>query len=407
VLFVRIDGSHNLVRNELSAGSINATSRSGHLLFQFQILKMIQSKHEEAERTQNGTIDTLRAIAIVCVLAHHLFAYGGYQIPYLDRNGGLIGVQLFFIISGYLIIQSALKYPLRVFAVHRFFRIFPPYLVALLVFAFAKYFTSEGYRGVMDARWPYFLLNLANLQILHPISLFLLDSIHVGWSLTIELFWYLLAPFLVFFIGKDTKNRRGWIFALVLFAVVSTVWVYFASRGLLNSYYEESFRLAGVSVDNATFRHGLLDNALPAQLVYFMMGACLFLFQRDLVRIPAPILWIVSSSILLFVPLWNQTLGLFPNVLTGVGVAAFFLWIQRFGIYDTLTTWIAKVSYSVYLIHVPILLITFNLLKLSGYVGLAVAITSIVVLSEISWRLVEAPSQKLGKRLASKLRSGI
>ena len=367
---------------------------------------MIESNVAETKKNHAATIDTLRAIAILCVLAHHLFAYGGYQLPYLDRNGGLIGLQLFFIISGYLIIQSAMKYPLKVFVYHRFFRIFPPYLVALSMFALAKYLTIDSYKSVMDARWPYFLLNLANLQFLHPVSILLLDSIHVGWSLTVELFWYAMAPVLVYLIGKSRHKEISWIVALVLSVIASTAWVYFASRGWFNPMYENSFRLAKVSVGNANLRHAFVDNAPPAQIVYFLIGACLFIFRRPLVKIPSSVLWPFSCAILLFVPLWNRDLGLFPNVLTGFGIAAFFLWIKLVGIHDQLTNWIAKVSYSIYLVHVPILLWVFNHWKLSGLFGLAVAILFIAVLAELSWRFVEVPSQRLGKRLTAKLHAG-
>ena len=357
-----------------------------------------------AQTSHSSTIDTMRAIAIFCVLAHHIFSYTGYEIPYLDRNGGLIGVQLFFLISGYLIIQSALKYSLRVFLIHRFFRIFPPYLVALLVFASLKYLTDGGYKAIMNERWPFFFLNVFNLQFMHPVSVLLLDPIHVGWSLTVELFWYALAPVLVYVIGKDTTKYLDWLVALVIAAMLSTAWVYWASHGLLNPLYERAFWFTRVTTDNAGLRHAVIDNAPPAQMAYFIMGAALFVFRSQLMRVPTPILWTTFSAILLFVPQWNQFLGLFPNILTGIGCAALFLWIRRFSICDKFTQWLAKVSYSIYLIHVPVLLWVFKYWNLTGLTGLLVAVLFITVLAEISWRLIEFPSQRWGKRLGEGIR---
>lgn len=351
-----------------------------------------------------STIDTLRAIAISCVFAHHLSVYTGFHIPYLDMNGGLIGVQLFFLISGYLIIQSAIKYPWRVFAIHRIFRIFPPYLVALSIFTLVKYLLINDFRIVFNERWPYFLLNLLNLQLLHPVSVLLLDSIHVGWSLTVELFWYILAPALIWMTGRNKNGNIRWMAALVLSVALSTIWVYLASRGMLNFLYESSIKMVGVSLDNERFRHSIVDNAPPAQLMYFLIGASLYLFRQPLTRIPSSILWVSSSLILLFVPNWNLILGVFPNVMTGIGCAAFMLWLRRFGIHDKLTLWIAKVSYSIYLIHVPVMLIVFKYFNLSGWTGLIVATSTIMICSEISWRLIEAPSQQFGKRLAEKFK---
>lgn len=350
-----------------------------------------------------STIDTLRAIAILCVIAHHLYIYTGFRFPNLDLNGGVIGVQLFFLISGYLIIQSAMKYPWRVFAIHRFFRIFPPYLAALLFFAIGKYLLQDGYRVALTERWPYFLLNILNLQYLHPISIFQLDPIHVSWSLTVELLWYLLAPVLVYVIGKGSSRNTRWLAALLTFSIVATVWVYLGSAGKFDFLYESSLRMVGLRPDSSSVRHSFIDNAPPAQMVYFLIGASLYLYRQQLFKLPTSILWIASSSVLLFVPSWNVALGIYPNILTGVGCAALFLWIRRVGIHDKLTTWIAKVSYSIYLVHVPILLIIFKHLNITGWPGLVLATLSVAIASELSWRFIEAPAQRFGKHLAAKV----
>lgn len=344
-------------------------------------------------------IDTIRAIAIFCVLVHHLHAYTGFSIPYLDLNGGLIGVQLFFLISGYLIIQSAIKYPLRIFFIHRFFRIFPPYLVALLVFSIGSYFFHDGYKQAFYVHWPYLLLNITNLQFLHPIPHLQLDTLHVGWSLTVELLWYIIAPILLIFIGKSNKSKTRWIVVLFLFFVVSIVWVFLAKNGFFNDFYRNSFSVVGVSPEIHIFRHTLIDNAPPAQFMYFIMGVLLYIFKNELLCVKSYFLSVLMISILLFIPDWNNIIGIYPNALTGVGCAALILWIQRFGIHDEFTKWLAKVSYSVYLIHVPILLIVFRYFSITGWLGLTIALGVIAIGSEIGWRLVEAPSQRLGKRL--------
>lgn len=354
--------------------------------------------------SETTAIDTLRALAIAWVLAHHVFAYGGFSIPYLDQNGGLLGVQLFFLISGYLIVQSAQKYSLGVFALHRFFRIFPPYLVALAVFGLGKYFLVPSYRQAMDALAPYFLLNIANLQLLHPASVLMLDPLHVGWSLTVELFWYLLAPLAVWWCGNGPAAKRRWLGVLLTSVVVACLWVYMASRGLLNARYEDMFATVGLPLSDARLRHGVVDNAPPAQLMFFFMGACVHVFRAELMRAPAALLWLLAASVLLFVPQWNVFLHLFPNPLTGLGMAALFLWVLRSGYGDGLTRWLAKVSYSLYLIHAPILLGVFQYLHWSGPAALVLALFLVAVGAELGWRWVERPSQALGKRLADRLR---
>lgn len=354
--------------------------------------------------SETTAIDTLRALAIGLVLAHHLYAYGGISIPYLDHNGGLLGVQLFFLISGYLIVQSAQKYSLHVFALHRFFRIFPPYLVALLVFGLGSYVLAPSYRNAMNALAPYFLLNVANLQLLHPASVLMLDPLHVGWSLTVELVWYLLAPLSVWWCGGAPGARRRWLVLLLTSMVVGSVWVFAASRGMLSGWYSGMFATIGLPMD-ARVRHGVVDNAPPAQMMFFVMGACLHVFRAELARLPAWPLWLVAAAVLLFVPQWNVALQLFPNPLTGMGLAALFLWVVRSGYGDALTQWLAKVSYSLYLVHAPILLAVFYQLKWTGALGLVTSALLMSLGAELGWRWVEKPSQALGKRLSTRVRT--
>lgn len=352
--------------------------------------------------SETTAIDTLRALAIGLVLAHHLYAYGNISIPYLDHNGGLLGVQLFFLISGYLIIQSAQKYSLRVFALHRFFRIFPPYLVALLVFGLGSYVFAPGYRNALNALAPYFLLNLANLQLLHPASVLMLDPLHVGWSLTVELVWYLLAPLAVWWCGSAQGARRRWLLLLLGSMLVGCFWVFAASRGMLSGWYAGMFATIDLPMD-ARVRHGVVDNAPPAQMMFFVMGACLHVFRAELARLGSWLLWVLAAAILLFVPQWNVALHLFPNPLTGLGLAALFLWVVRSGYGDALTLWLAKVSYSLYLIHAPILLAVFYQLKWTGALGLVTSALLMALGAELGWRCVERPSQALGKRLSARV----
>lgn len=354
--------------------------------------------------SETNAVDTLRALAIAGVLAHHVYAYGGFSLPYLDLNGGLLGVQLFFIISGYLIVQSAQKYRLGVFVLHRFFRIFPPYLFALLVFAGGYYLLVPDYRQAMDTLSRYFLLNIVNLQFLHPASVLMLDPLHVGWSLTVELFWYAVAPLMVWWCGTDNGSaaKLRWLGVLLGSVLAACLWIVMASHGRLNPLYEGMFATVGLPLSEG-LRHGVVDNAPPAQLMFFVMGACLHVFRTELQRIPSATLWLLAASVLLFVPQWGSVLELRPNPLTGLGIAAFFVWMLRTGYADGLTRWLAKVSYSLYLIHAPILVAVFKYLQWNGGAAWIAAVLLIGIGAEIGWRWVERPSQALGKRLSDRL----
>ncbi len=132
------------------------------------------------------------------VLVHHVHAHIGMGIPYLNTFGGLLGVQLFFVLSGYLIADSASRHPLGTYAWHRILRIFPAYWVAYLFVGFVgRRISWDQVQGDPTS----FLLNMVNLQQLDPVALIEFDVLSVSWTLTIEVLWYLLAP-LVVWLGR-------------------------------------------------------------------------------------------------------------------------------------------------------------------------------------------------------------
>ena len=88
-----------------------------------------------SEESKNSAIETLRAAAVLLVFAHHLFSTQVFAIPYIGETGGWIGVQIFFVISGYLIVKSAARYSAVEYLKHRALRIFPAYLLWFFVFS--------------------------------------------------------------------------------------------------------------------------------------------------------------------------------------------------------------------------------------------------------------------------------
>ncbi|MFM7203520.1 MAG: acyltransferase family protein [Myxococcota bacterium] len=153
-------------------------------------------------------LDGLRGLAILLVLWHH--------VPYLfDRtlhahpfwrwsNGGGVGVDLFFVVSGFLITSLLWKVReepggLRRFWVRRALRIFPLYYVVLMVTCGVLWSgwvvpTDGGYPADVWALWPY-LVYLGNLQI--GLEGYPTGAFNILWSLCIEEQFYLLWPFLV------------------------------------------------------------------------------------------------------------------------------------------------------------------------------------------------------------------
>lgn len=144
------------------------------------------------ESSRLAFVDTLRLFAAGLVVFQHLAERypNSATKPLIELGPGVMGVVLFFLISGYVIpfsVRNGLE-P-RAFLIRRIFRIYPLLLAALCVVAIA------GWTGVLEqwsyvrflGLWPW----IANLLLIQDF-LGVPAILGVSWTLIIELIWYLL-----------------------------------------------------------------------------------------------------------------------------------------------------------------------------------------------------------------------
>ncbi|KAA0685991.1 acyltransferase [Neorhizobium sp. P12A] len=144
-------------------------------------------------------IDALRGLAALLVLVSHADAYYLIRIaPIVPYSGylGAIGVCIFFILSGYLIWRSAGRTlaqanGLRTYALHRAARIMPLYYVAL-AFAFVVFPHISDHRA--DVTTYTVIRHVTFTQALLPDVSTAVNP--VLWTLTYEMLFYLVVPFL-------------------------------------------------------------------------------------------------------------------------------------------------------------------------------------------------------------------
>ena len=153
-------------------------------------------------RERQPGLDLLRALAIVVVVIYHAALFG-FKLPGRIDRFGWVGVDLFFVLSGYLIggqLLAALareqSIKLGRFFVRRVFRIMPAYFVILAV-----YFLLPSWREYPDMAQPLwkFLLSVQNIA-LHGGTAF-----SHAWSLAVEDQFYLALPFLLLFLFRRPR----------------------------------------------------------------------------------------------------------------------------------------------------------------------------------------------------------
>jgi peptidoglycan/LPS O-acetylase OafA/YrhL len=160
-------------------------------------------------------LDSLRGIAALLVVLYHYTSrypdlYGVAGIAPVEVYWGIYGVDLFFIISGYVIFMTLerVRHPLD-FVVSRLTRLYPAYWACLLLTALVLWWLPLPGRA---PSLPDVLVNLTMLQFLAQVP----DVDGVYWTLAIELCFY--AALLLIFLLR--LNRRITLIAILWLAVI-------------------------------------------------------------------------------------------------------------------------------------------------------------------------------------------
>ena len=146
-----------------------------------------------------GNLDLFRCIAVLSVAYYHVGERFLYQfIPFNFLNIGRYGVELFFVLSGFLISNVYYKKDTQTklfkFWLQRFLRTYPPYLLALLLTFTSVYVVRKQ---VFD--WGY-LVFFQNFYSKVPYFI-------ASWSICVEEHFYLIFPLMMVIFGRVIKNR--------------------------------------------------------------------------------------------------------------------------------------------------------------------------------------------------------
>lgn len=352
------------------------------------------SKHSllsELSIGKDNNYNLLRILAALAVLVAHSFplALGtGQQDPIHMGHGmtpGTVGVDLFFIASGFLVCSSLMSRQSAFdFVVSRFLRIFPGLLVMnlIMVFIVGISVTTLGALDYLSSPSVYWHL-FANSTLVYRISYTLpgvfIDAPYASvingslWTMPVELKMYgaLLASWLMLRMAGFDQSRH------------------FAKMCLMLAISSGAVHLLG------------LYTPLPAEkftrlFFMFFSGAAFFLF-RDRIRLKGGVAlcWLLACGILL----WQGQQLFFPCYNLGVAYAAFCFAYLPDGVIRRFNT-LGDFSYGVYIYAWP----TQQLIAVSvpGISPTALALTSACVvglLASLSWYWVEKPALKQKERL--------
>ena len=201
-------------------------------------------------------LTSLRFIFALMVFSHHIgFVLDGDQdsLKWLYTNiffEGFIGVNFFFILSGFVLAYNyqdkfvANNISKRNFFIARIARIYPLHLLTLLIaipLSLKKIWLGNKTYWLIR-----FLANLTLVQSYIPVKSVYLSFNRPAWSISDELFFYLLFPFLVVAIAKQLKeNKFAWSILTLGFLVVPVLMSLLPSKYFHAIFYVHPFiRLA-------------------------------------------------------------------------------------------------------------------------------------------------------------------
>lgn len=304
-------------------------------------------------------VDGLRGIAVIAVLLFHLEVSG--------FSGGFVGVDIFLVISGFLItnlikkeIEDTSQFDFRRFYIRRVRRLAPALLITLLLSSVVAIliFSPGALKGFGEELLAS-LFSLSNIYFWLEADYFDVEAysrplLHT-WSLSLEEQFYLLWPvFLLLFIRKA---RKYWI-ALSLAIIIAI------SLGM-NFLFGNGIKISSTNIFLDAFQNGesTIFYLLPFRVFEFCIGSCLaWTTDKKTTETTADILLFVGVLFIAFsifylnkemvFPSYNALLPCFGAALViQFGGESRFKWL----LVNRFLLAIGLMSYSLYLVHWPLI----------------------------------------------------
>ncbi|MGD9703657.1 MAG: acyltransferase family protein [Acidimicrobiia bacterium] len=343
-------------------------------------------------------LDGLRALAVSLVALSHL--------EFRSLRAGMLGVDLFFALSGYLItrllleeVRLSAKIDLRAFYARRFLRLGPPLALMLvgvsIVHLLVPSFWAIQWKGIIAAG-----TYLTNLLVMRDHSWSSPATDHT-WSLACEEQFYLIWPVTLWFLVRRGWTVRGIIGFAVVIASISAI----ASAYLASLLGWDDVRLYVSPVLRGS---QFLVGAVGALL---MMDGDLRLADRLRAR-PALSRWLVLGAAAAMVALvcdpgftehWlvegvALTFALLATVVVAISAEGILPSASAFLSLPPLL-WLGKRSYGFYLWQVPVfMLVAYLGQDLHPVVRVGLQVPLGLLFCEISYRVAEQPVQALRRR---------
>jgi len=353
-------------------------------------------------KTNYDFLNLFRGLAVLIVIFSHIatwyaihnhewlplkfIAEGLMRDAGIFQNGGPLGVCLFFLISGFLITYVSTKENHTTFAIKRIFRIFPPFifcsiiLYLLILFSGTNLLLAIGFRPVDSSMLKDFIFNL---NLWDPIRSH--HSINpVVWTLVIEVMFYTLT----FILLKPLKKYSSFVVASELIVCLFFILLGRSGHPLLFKEYGFVF----------TF----LIVVLLGQITYLLINKNIEIKSYFLLILLSFGIFLIGDHYYNNTPLYgiseNFTSVIWAFLIFNIGYLT-----NKYIKVPNIINYFSKISYSLYLFHLPLLTILLPLfierLNFGYLVALILSLAIIILISNLSYIFIEKTSQDMARKL--------
>lgn len=339
--------------------------------------------------TYRPEIDALRAIAVVGVLIYHA------KVHFLNSllfQGGYYGVDIFFIISGYLITGIIIKekdenskFSFQNFYLRRARRILPALLFVIIIslplawyslmpYSFVEYSKSIIYTISFLSNFFFYITGLEY----GAVSGLLKPLLHT-WSLSVEEQFYIFFPLVLIFLIKFFKKEIFNPILIITFASLIFAQYFYVINQNLNFYF------------------------LPSRVWELLFGSLIFIYQKnktiEISNILSDILCVLGLIFILISFNVFYEINPSPSIKTLIpiiGTALIILFAKKEAVITRLLsnksiTSIGLISYSLYLFHYPIFAFVRSNRLAQGIFEYSIVAIIILGLSILSYYFIEKP----------------
>jgi peptidoglycan/LPS O-acetylase OafA/YrhL len=363
-------------------------------------------------KDRNYGMDVLRAMAITFVILAHIDDYivPRQWVDPLTDLFGFIGVELFFVLSGFLIgtillktynrQSTALPGEIRTFWIRRWFRTLPNYYLVLALY-FIAYYLLESNFYLSEKSYLLFFVFLENTFTPQP------HFFNHAWSLAVEEWFYLSFPIVLLALNFLLKKPKQRVFLYTIFTFLLAcllLRIVFALK--LHVHWDAGVRkIMPLRLDAIGF------GVLTAYVKYYYQQ----IWQKNKLRflIAGISAMCLLTAYYIYTFIIEKEEGFFLKTfffsLFSMSIALIFPYAEAIGskkdhFLKRVITHVSIISYSIYLIH-PLLILILNYKTFDGITGpikLIILLTATVGISTLQYYYFEKPMTDLRDNLQQK-----